>query len=91
MVVLSVIWLVAEFVTMTNRETIVRSLQWDAALSTTTAAVFSGIGGWMIAGDHLQWWFVVPWAGAVIDSITSGWLGINNAAQKPFLSQRGTM
>ncbi len=45
----------------------------------------------MIAGDHLQWWFVVPWAGAVIVSITSGWLGINNAAQKPFLSQRGTM
>ena len=91
MVVLSVIWLVAEFVTVTNRETIVRSLQWDAALSAITAAVFSSIGGWMIAGDHLQWWFVVPWAGAVIDSITSGWLGINNAAQKPFLSQRGTM
>ena len=54
MVVLSVIWLVAEFVTVTNRETIVRSLQWDAALSTTKAAVFSGIAGWMRAGDHLQ-------------------------------------
>lgn len=91
MVVLSVIWLVAEFINVTNRETVVRSLQWDAAISTVTAALFSGFGGYLIATEQLQWWFVVPWVGAVIDSLTSGWLGINNAAQKPFLSQRGTM
>lgn len=90
MVVLSVVWLVAEFMTVTSRETVVRALQWDAALSTLTAAFFSGAAGYMIASGSLPWWFVVPWIAAVIDSITSSWLGINNAAQKPFMSPLGS-
>lgn len=48
-------------------------------------------GGWLIGTGKLEWWFVVPWVAAVLDSMTSSWLGINNAAQKPFLSQKGTM
>lgn len=91
MVVLSVVWLVSGFIAVTNRETVVLSLQWDAAIRTMMAAVFSGFGGFVIATDQLQYWFVVPGAGAVIDSLATGWLGINNAAQKPYPSQRGTM
>lgn len=91
MVVLSVVWLVSEFLAVTNRETVVRALQWDAAISTATAAIFSGAAGWFIAEGELEWWFLVPWIAAVIDAFTSSWLGINNAAQKPFLSHRGSM
>jgi len=44
----------------------------------------------MIGTDHLAWWFIVPWIATIIDALTAAWLGINNAAQKPFLSKKGT-
>lgn len=84
-------WLIAEFITVTDRETIVIALQWDSVLSALTAIAFTGVAGWLIGTGKLEWWFVVPWVAAVLDSMTSSWLGINNAAQKPFLSQKGTM
>jgi len=90
MVLLSVVWLVGEFFTVTSRDTVVAALQADAVISAMTAIVFTGFAGWFIGRDTLEWWFVVPWAASVIDALTSCWLGINNAAQKPFLSRRGT-
>ncbi|MFW6027850.1 MAG: hypothetical protein ACOC91_03495, partial [bacterium] len=66
-------------------------LQWDTVVSTFTAITFSVAAGWFIGAGKLEWWFVVPWIASMIDAFTAGWLGINNAAQKPFLSQRGIM
>jgi len=53
--------------------------------------IFTGITGWYLGTVGLQWWLVVPWIASILDACISAWLGINNAAQKPFLSQRGTM
>jgi hypothetical protein len=90
MVILSVAWLIAEFISVTNRDTIVIALQWDAVISLLTAVIFTGMGGWFLGTGSLEWWIVVPWIASTVDAITAAWLGINNAAQKPFLGQRGT-
>ncbi|HXF55489.1 MAG TPA: hypothetical protein VNK52_15350 [Hyphomicrobiaceae bacterium] len=84
-------WLFAELISVTNRETVVLALQLDAVLSTTTAVLFTGLAGWFLGKGTLEWWFVVPWGATIFDALAAGWLAINNAAQKPFLSQRGTI
>ena len=90
LVLLSAVWLVGEFFSVTSRETIVAALQWDAVISALTAIIFTGWGGLFIGTDTLEWWFIVPWGAAVIDALTAAWLTINNAAQKPFMSSKGT-
>ncbi len=91
LVLLSAIWLVGEFFSVTSRETVVAALQWDAIISSLTAILFTGWAGWFMGTDALEWWFVVPWGASIIDALTAAWLSINNAAQKPFLSKRGTI
>ncbi len=90
LVLLSAVWIVGEFFSVTSRETVVAALQWDAIISLLTAIIFTGWGGYLIGTEKLQWWFIVPWGAAVIDALTAAWLSINNAAQKPFMSSRGT-
>ena len=77
LVLAAVVWLVFEFISVTSRETIVASLQLDVAVSTFTALLFSGFGGWLIGNDQLQWWFAVPWAATLIDAMTAGHLAVN--------------
>ena len=91
LVLLSAVWLVGEFFSVTSRETVVAALQWDAVISSLTAILFTGWAGWFIGTDTLEWWFIVPWGASVVDALTAAWLSINNAAQKPFLSKRGTI
>lgn len=91
MVLLSAVWLVGEFFSVTSRETVVAALQWDAVVSSFTAILFTGWAGWFIGTNTLEWWFIVPWGASVIDALTAAWLSINNAAQKPFLSKKGTI
>jgi hypothetical protein len=90
MVLVSALWLVGEFFSVTGRETVVSALQWDAVVSALTAIVFTGWGGWFIGTETLEWWFIVPWVAAIVDALTAAWLSINNAAQKPFMGSRGT-
>lgn len=89
-VLLSVAWLVGEFISVTNRETVVSALQMDAVFSSVTAILFTGLAGYYIGVGKLEWWFVVPWLATIVDSLTASMLSVNNAAQKPFLSKRGT-
>jgi hypothetical protein len=91
LVLIAVAWLIGEFFSVTSRETVVAALQLDAVFSTATAILFTGVAGWLIGTEQLQWWFIVPWMATVIDALTAAWLGINNAAQKPFMSQKGTV
>lgn len=88
MVLLASVWLVIEFFTISSRETVILALQWDALVSAITAIIFTALGGWFIGSGTLQWWFVVPWAATLVDALASSWLGINNAAQKPFFSRQ---
>ncbi len=90
LVLAAVVWLVGEFISVTNRETVVSALQMDAVFSSVTAILFTGFAGYFIGTDSLEWWFVVPWVATVIDALTAAILSVNNAAQKPFLSKRGT-
>jgi hypothetical protein len=90
LVLIAIAWLIGEFFSVTSRETVVTALQLDAVLSATTAILFTLAAGWFIGTGRLQWWFIVPWIAAIIDALTAAWLGINNAAQKPFLSKKGT-
>jgi hypothetical protein len=86
--IISLIWIVAEITTVTNRDTPVRTLQLDDALSLTLAVVLSFFAAWQIAKGTLQWWYVVPWAVCLVDAYLSGYFAINNAAQKPLVQQQ---
>ena len=85
--ILVVIWIISEVITVTNRTTPTRHLQWDDLLSLILALAVTLWGGWLISRG-LEWWLIIPWLGAVIDAGLSGWLGINNAAQKPLVEQQ---
>ena len=89
-VLATVVWLVGEFMSVTSRETVVSALQADAVFSSLTAILFTGVAGYFIGVGTLEWWFVVPWLATVVDALTAAMLSVNNAAQKPFLSKRGT-
>ena len=91
LVLIAIAWLIGEFLSVTSRETVVAALQFDAVFSTATAILFTGGAGWLIGMGRLEWWFVVPWIATIIDALAAGWLSVNNAAQKPFMSQKGTV
>jgi hypothetical protein len=76
------VWLVAEIVTVVHRNTGSRQLQIDAFVSFAVALAITYFAGRQ--GVGLEWFVVIPWTGAVLDGLLSGYLGINNAAQKPF-------
>ena len=90
LVLVAVAWLVAEFISVTSRETVVAALQLDVIISFLTALIFTGFGGWCVGTNTLEWWLIVPWGATIIDALTAGWLSVNNAAQKPFLSKKGS-
>lgn len=91
MVIGSGAWFIFEFSSAANRETIVVELQIDSAISTLTACVFTGVACFFIGHSRLPWWIMVPWLASLVDGVTSAWFAINNAAQKPFLSDSGVM
>ena len=91
LVLIAIAWVIGEFLSVTSRETVVTALQFDAVFSTATAILFTGAAGWLIGMGRLEWWFVVPWIATIIDALAAGWLSVNNAAQKPFMSQKGTV
>jgi hypothetical protein len=91
LVLIAIAWVIGEFLSVTSRETVVTALQFDAVFSTATAILFTGAAGWLIGTGRLEWWFVVPWIATIIDALAAGWLSVNNAAQKPFMSQKGTV
>lgn len=85
---IGLVWIIAEITTVTNRDTPVRTLQWDDMLSLTMAIVLTFFGAWQIAKGTLQWWFVLPWLVTIVDAYLSGYFAINNAAQKPLVQQQ---
>lgn len=77
------VWLLAEIITVVDRNTKVFHLQWDDFSSLAIALVLTEWHGRLVNAGSLEWWFILPWLGAIIDGILSGFLAINNAAQKP--------
>ncbi len=88
-VLIALIWLFIEFVFAANRETVTSDLQVDVMISCLNAIIFTGVAGWFIGTASLEWWFIIPWVMTVVDALMGAWLGVNNAAQKPFASAKG--
>jgi len=89
-IILAIIWLLLDLFYVINRETTSRSLQFDLTLSLLLAVTLSIAFGYLVnSKSGVAWWFVVPYIAAVLDAFTTAWAAINNATQKPFLSDRG--
>lgn len=81
------VWIGAEVYTVVDRKTGVTHLQWDDFISLVMAVTLTEWHGRLVAANELQWWFVLPWVGVLVDAVLSGTLAINNAAQKPLIEQ----
>ena len=91
LIILAIVWLLFDLFWVFSRETTSRSLQIYNTVSVFLAIVFSiGLGYLIKSNTGIVWWFVVPFCTAIIDAFTTGWAAINNATQKPFLSERGS-
>jgi hypothetical protein len=90
LIILAIVWLLFDLFWVFSRETTSRSLQIYNTVSVFLAMVFSvGLGYLINSHTGIQWWFVVPFCTAAIDAFTTGWAAINNATQKPFMTERG--
>ncbi len=56
-VLITATWLLTEFLSVTNRETVIAALQLDVMISFLTALLFTAFGGWLIAQS--------PWNGGI--------------------------
>jgi hypothetical protein len=81
------VWLGYEMWFAVSRKTSVGQLQADGLISIFFAIVLTGIGVCWATLGTLPYWFVLPWIGTLIDALGSGFLAINNAAQKPIIQQ----
>ena len=87
---LLIVWILYEIWYTAHRNTSVTQLQTDAFGDLAIAISLSFFLGASITGGTLHWWFIVPMIGALIDVIQSTTLSINNAAEKPFNSPKGS-
>jgi hypothetical protein len=86
-IILAIAWLLWEFNFAARRTTAVEYLQLDDSVGRLWAVVLTGWSGAMISRGDLPWWFVIPWFAVLLESFFSGFLTINNAAQKPLVQQ----
>jgi hypothetical protein len=83
-------WLIYEIWYTTHRNAAVYDLQLDAAVDLSVLIALMLMVGGMINARELPWFIVVPTVGQVIDVFQSVLLGINNAAEKPYVPTKGS-
>ena len=83
-------WLIYEIWYTTHRNAAVYDLQLDSAVDIAILIVIMLMMGSMINAGELRWFFLVPTIGQVIDVFQSVLLGINNAAEKPYVPSKGS-
>jgi hypothetical protein len=89
-IMLAGIWLLFDLFWVFSRETTSRNLQANSAVTNFMAITLSVAFGYLINSEGgVRWWFIVPFAVAVVDVFTTAWAAINNATQKPFMTERG--
>lgn len=84
-IILLVIWLIVEFVQISNLGVPVRRLRKNSAVSIFVAFSFTALGFYLIALNSLPWALLVPWIGSTVDAFLTADRAINNAAQKPLI------
>jgi hypothetical protein len=85
-----IVWLIYEIWYTTHRNAAVYDLQLDAAVDLSVLIVIVLVIGGMINAGELRWFIVVPTIGQIIDVYQSVLLGINNAAEKPYVPTKGS-
>jgi hypothetical protein len=83
-------WLIYEIWYTTHRNAAVYDLQLDAAVDLSVLIVMMLLVGGMINAGELWWFIVVPTIGQIIDVFQSVLLGINDAAEKPYMPTKGS-
>ena len=83
-------WLIYEIWYTTHRNAAVYDLQLDAAVDLSVLIVIMLMVGGMINAGELPWFILVPTIGQIIDVFQSALLGINNAAEKPYVPTKGS-
>lgn len=83
-------WLIYEIWYTTHRNAAVYDLQLDAAVDLGVLIVITLVVGGMISAGELRWFILVPTVGQIIDVFQSALLGINNAAEKPYVPTKGS-
>jgi hypothetical protein len=90
LIVLALLWLLFDLFWVVDRETTSRHLQLYGVASVSRIMAFSMAFGYLFNSKYgIAWWFVIPFIAVVVDAFTTGWAAINNATQKPFLSDKG--
>jgi hypothetical protein len=85
-----IVWLIYEIWYTTHRNAAVYDLQLDSAVDIAVLMVIMLVVGGMINAGELRWFILVPTIGQIIDVFQSVLLGINNAAEKPYVPTKGT-
>jgi hypothetical protein len=85
-----IVWLIYEIWYTTHRNAAVYDLQLDAAVDLSVLIVIMLVIGGMINAGELRWFILVPTIGQIIDVYQSVLLGINNAAEKPYVPTKGS-
>jgi hypothetical protein len=85
-----IVWLIYEIWYSTHRNAAVYDLQLDAAVDLGVLIVIMLLVGGMISAGELRWFVLVPTIGQIIDVYQSVLLGINNAAEKPYVPTKGS-
>lgn len=85
-----IVWLIYEIWYTTHRNAAVYDLQLDASIDIVILILTMLVVGGMIEAKNLLWFIVVPAIGQIIDVFQSVLLGINNAAEKPYLPTKGS-
>jgi hypothetical protein len=85
-----IVWLIYEIWYTTHRNAAVYDLQLDSAVDIAVLILIMLMVGAMIHAGELKWFILVPTIGQVIDVFQSVLLGINNAAEKPYVPTKGT-
>jgi hypothetical protein len=90
LLILAILWLIFDLFKVFSRETTSSALQYNNTLSIFLAIVFSIYLGMCIQdGWNIPWYLIIPLATSVINAFATGWAAINNATQKPFMTERG--
>jgi hypothetical protein len=85
-----IVWLIYEIWYTTHRNAAVYDLQLDAAVDLAILIVIMLLVGGMIGAGELRLFVLVPTIGQIIDVYQSVLLGINNAAEKPYVPTKGS-
>jgi hypothetical protein len=84
-VLLSSLWMLAEYRFAASRETTIKQLQSDSFRSILLSMVLCFGAGFLLAREICPWFYLIPMLSSVGDAFLTANQGLNNAAQKPFV------